>query len=352
MTLSTALEPTSTSNLTLNTFNAVANLTGCDTFGNPQGSKTLACLRNLPMGTLLNITIQQHDSTSSQNDGDVYLPTVDGDFLPSASSELTRQGRFVRMPVIIGWTEDDGTLFTPANTTMEEFLHIFYPDLTQTTISRLLELYPVEDFNANTEAGLSAEFYRTAQVFRDILLVCPSFLFGHAMADKYSQDLADADEHPEWRGGPKTGAIPVFLYSFNQTILTPSLESLGSPGLGVIHSSELAYVYASFTAYNTTGLVNPTEADYALLEQVSRSWTTFASVGLPTIPGKVTLKGWEGSYHPDVGMMDAGVYVVGGSDPGVSKLEGKGSNKVLVAQKLKERCGFLNSDAVIEQLKY
>ncbi|KAF5346951.1 hypothetical protein D9758_010128 [Tetrapyrgos nigripes] len=343
---STALEPTSTSNLTFDTFNAVANLTGCDTFGNPQGSKTLACLRNLPMEMLLNITIQQHDSTSSQNDGDIYLPTVDGDFLPSASSELTRQGRFVRMPVIIGWTEEDATLFTPANTTMEEFLHTFYPDLTQTTISRLLELYPVEDFNANTEAGLSAEFYRTAQVFRDILLACPSFLFGHAMADKFAED------HPYEAPDGGVPVPPVFLYSFNQTILTPSLERGGLPGLGVIHTSELAYVYANFATYNNTGLVHPTSSDFSLLEQVSRSWSSFATTGRPTITGKDTLQGWKGSYQPGAEMMDASVYVVGGSDPGMSTLEGKGSNKALAAQKLKERCEFLNSDAVIEQLKY
>jgi carboxylesterase type B len=342
---STALEPTSTSNLTLDTFNSVANLTGCDIFGNPQGPETLSCLRNLPMETLLNITIQQHDSSSNQNDGDIYLPTVDEDFLPLASSKLVQQGQFVRMPVIIGWTNNDATLFTPSNLTTEEFLSVFYPDLNQTSIERILDLYPTNDFVANIDAGLSAEFYRSAQIFRDILFVCPSFLFGHAMAEKFA-------EEEDYSKGGLPPPPPVFLYEFNQTILTPYLESVGAPGLGVIHTSELAYVYANFITYNVTGVIRPSVSDDALLEQVSRSWSTFASVGVPSVSGKDTLKGWKGSWQVGAEMMDASVYIVGGSNPGMSTLEGQGGNKALVAQKLKNRCGFLNSEQVIEQLKY
>ena len=42
---STALEPTSTSNLTVDAYNAIANLTGCVHGDGPQSSETLACLR-------------------------------------------------------------------------------------------------------------------------------------------------------------------------------------------------------------------------------------------------------------------------------------------------------------------
>ncbi|KAF5373152.1 hypothetical protein D9758_001437 [Tetrapyrgos nigripes] len=263
----------------------------------------LACLRNLLLETLLDITIQQHDSTSSQNDGDVYLPTVDGDFLLSVSSELTCQGRFVRMPVIIGGR------CNPFYASEYNYGGVFTH---QITIENLLGLYPIEDFNPNTKANLSAEFYHTAQVFWDILLACPSFLFGHAMVDEFTED--DSYEAPD-------GSVlvpPVFLYSFNQTIFTPSLESLGLAGLGVIHTSELVYIYANFTLYNTTGVIHPTSSDFTLLNQVSRSWSSFATTGRPTIRGKDTLQEWKGSYQPGAEMMDVSVYVVGGSDLGMS----------------------------------
>ncbi|THV00542.1 alpha/beta-hydrolase [Dendrothele bispora CBS 962.96] len=346
---STALEPTSTSNLTIDSFNAVANLTGCDTFGNPQGPETLSCLRQLPMETLLNVTIVQHDSTADSNDGDIYLPTVDGDFLPLASSELARRGMFVKMPVIIGWTKDDATLFTPSDKTAHEFLNIFYPDLNETTVETLLELYPAEDFAPNPAANLSVEFYRSAQVFRDIIMSCPSFLLGHAMAEKFFNDSDDTFDS----SSSNSTVPPVFLYEFNQTIHTPFLESIGLPGLGVIHTSELPYVYANFETYNITGVIRPTVSDFALLEQVSRSWTTFVNTGVPSLTDKDTLQDWKGSYQrPGAGMLDASLYVIGGPNAGISTLEGEGSNEAVAIQKLKERCEFLNRDDIIEQLKY
>lgn len=99
---STALEPGITANLTLDSFNGVAWGTGC-VRGDPQSLETLECLRSLPMETLLNITLTQADSNSSINNGDVYLPIVDGDFLPAAPSELIRTGRFTPVPFIGGW---------------------------------------------------------------------------------------------------------------------------------------------------------------------------------------------------------------------------------------------------------
>ncbi|KAK7471237.1 hypothetical protein VKT23_002645 [Stygiomarasmius scandens] len=336
---STALEPTSTSNLTVDSFNAVANLTGCDSFGNPQGPETLSCLRQLPMETLLNITIAQHDSTSDQNDGDTYLPTVDGDFLPLASSELTRRGMFVPMPVMIGWTKDDATLFTPSDRSTHEFLDVFYPDLNETTVARLLDLYPVTDFAPNLAANLSAEFYRSAQIFRDILFTCPSFLFGHAMAEKFVHSYGNS-------------VPPVFLYEFNQTIYVSFLESIDLPGLGVIHTSDLPYVYANIETYNVTGTIHATPSDFALVEQVSRTWSTFVNTGAPSLSGKNTLQGWEGSYQSGASMLDASLYIIGGSSSGMSTLEGEGSKQAVAVQKLKERCEFLNRDDIIEQLKY
>ena len=104
---STALEPTSTSNLTVDAYNAIANLTGCVHGDGPQSSETLACLRSLPFEKLLDATIEQRDSSATTNNGDVYLPTVDGDFLPLPSSELTLKGMFPKLPIIIGWTNDD-----------------------------------------------------------------------------------------------------------------------------------------------------------------------------------------------------------------------------------------------------
>ncbi|KAF9261260.1 alpha/beta-hydrolase [Marasmius fiardii PR-910] len=334
---STALEPGSTSNLTFDTFNTVTKLTGCDIDGDPQSDASLECLRGLPMEQLLNITVAQHDSTADQNDGDTYLPVVDDDFLPLASSELAQRGMFPRIPIMIGWTQDDLTLFTHTNintsSDTRDFIHLFFPDLTNTTLNTLLSLYPSSDFSPST--NFSAEFYRSATMFRDMLLVCPSFLFGHAMAQKYQND----NQSPA-----------VYYFDQNQTVYGEAFK-----GLGVVHSSELAYVFSNFKDLqaNDTGTINPTAADCDLQRRESRSWSSFANRGRPSLDGHETIEGWESAYGSDRrGMLDARLYVIGGLSGGISPLDGEGAKPEVARQKLRERCEFLNGEDVISQLKY
>ncbi|EEB90974.1 hypothetical protein MPER_10745, partial [Moniliophthora perniciosa FA553] len=306
---STALEPTSTSNFTITAYNEVANLTGCDTFGDPQSAETLACMRALSLENLLNFTITQHDSTSNND------------------------GRFPKLPVIIGWTENDAAIFTdsaiqtPSDT--YNFINSFWEGLTNDSIASILSLYPSTDFTPNRSANLSSEFYRSAQIFRDILFTCPSFYLGGAMAAKYSAD----NEVPE-----------VYYYVQNQTILSSTF--------GVIHTSELAFVFGNFSFYNGTGDIHPTKGDVELRQRQTRTWTSFANTGQSSLVGKETLEGWGPAYGIGDAMMDASIYVIGGPASGLSSLEGEGAKKAVGKQKLKERCGFLNSPKVIEQLQY
>lgn len=335
---STALEPTQTSNLTLSTFNAVAQWTGCTNGSDPQSTSTLACLRGLSMESLLNTTLAQQASTANDNDGDTYLPTIDGDFIPEAPSALLAAGKFNQIPFIAGWTKDDAAPFTSTEikTAADTLAYIsnIYTALKPTTLTSILALYPVSDFVANPTAALSAEFYRTAQIFRDILLTCPNFLLGAAMAKKMNSKTP-----------------PIYLFMQNQTILDSYAG--GAKGLGIVHTSDLPYVFGQFGDYNTTGYtVNPSASDYALHEAQSRSWSTFAHTGSPSLFGKTTLKGWTGSYNGwtgDVeGISGAKVYTIGGENAGLSAVDAG----AIAGQKLASRCAFLNSADVVKQLEY
>lgn len=295
------------------------------------------------METLLNITLAQQTSTSADNDGDTYLPTIDQDFLPLAASELVALGNFTHMPVIAGWTKDDAAPFTSTSITLPNetraMFEEYYTGLSSTTLDTLLSLYPVSDFAANEEAGLSQEFYRSAQIFRDILLTCPNFLLGAAMAKK-CDSAAD-------------NACPGFyIYMQNQTILGP--DSGTGAGLGVVHTSELAYVFGDIASYNVTNqsVVHTTDADWALMERASRSWSTFANVGVPSLKGRTTLGGWESSFDgwegDSEGVNGTKVYVIGGANEGLVGL----NEGAFAWQRLEERCGFLNSEEVVNELQY
>lgn len=89
------------------------------------------------METLLSVTIAQLDATSGVNDGDIYFPTMDGDFLPAVSSGLVRTSRFTEMLIMAGQTNINTRLFTPttiktANGT-QGFISTIYPTLKSTT---------------------------------------------------------------------------------------------------------------------------------------------------------------------------------------------------------------------------
>jgi carboxylesterase type B len=173
--------------------------------------------------------------------------------------------------------------------------------------------------------NLSSEFYRSARIFRDVLMVCPSLHFGAAIA--------------------KTHSNPVYHYSFNQTVVGPIIDAMNNvSGLGVGHTSEFAYVFDSFQAYNESGYpVRPTQVDYALMARASRSWTTFLATGHPSSPGHNTLHGWAPAYAAGT---SASIMTIGGPHEGISLPGGP------VDQRLEERCGFLNDAAIIAELAY
>jgi carboxylesterase type B len=306
-------------------------------------------LRNLDTETLLNASIETYSGDVSNNIGDCWLPVVDGDFLPDSPSNLVAQHRMANVTAIIGWADDDLGFFTPRTITTDndtqDFITSYLPDMNSTSVTELLSIYPVTDFSDNPSANLSANFYRSSRIFRDVLMTCmPSWMGGHLAA---------------------MGAS-VFLYDQNATVLTPLLEDLGSTGLGPVHTSEFAYVFGNLSHYNLTDDdlpgFDPTEEDFELAKRQTRSWSSFIAVGQPSLLSKETLQGWElafakgngtGEEWDPMSTEQTKVYVVGGGQPGTSSVEGDGAtNAKLAAQKLRERCAFLNSEDVIRQLQF
>ena len=329
---SQALEPGITGNFTLVQMQLLADATGCNTT-DLNSNETIACLRSLDTATVANASFDTYSADINHNIGDSWLPVVDGDFLPAAPSELLAQGRFANVTTMILWADNDMQFFTdPAIATEEDtraFVSGYQPAMTNQSINDLLALYPSSDFQDDTAANLSREFYRSAQIFRDIIMTCQPIYYGETLA--------------------KAGNT-VYLADQNQTLLTPILASLGFPGLGPIHTSEFAYTMGNLSHYNTSGYpFNPTAQDYRLQRQESRSWSTFAATGQPSLFAKDTLQGFEPAFQTP---NETAIFVIGGDDEGLSTFDGPSSRPGLRAQKLRSRCGFINSPSIIPQLQY
>ena len=172
---SQANEPGITGNFTIDGMQLMVDAVGCNT-SDLHSAETVQCLRDFDMETLLNASISTYVADIAHNIGDIWLPVVDGDFLPAAPSQLIKDGKFADVTTMIGWCENDLTAFTDTSITTDEqvhdFIQTYIPTMTSANVDKLLSLYPPSEFKDNEAANLSASFYRTAQIFRDIIMVC------------------------------------------------------------------------------------------------------------------------------------------------------------------------------------
>ncbi|KAK6957986.1 hypothetical protein Daesc_000778 [Daldinia eschscholtzii] len=336
---SQALEPGITANFTIDALQLVVDYVGCNTSA-LHSQETVACLRGLDMDTLLNASAATHQTDIAHNIGDIWLPVVDGDFLPAPPSQLIAEGRFANVTVMMGWCDNDLTLFTDTDISTpqdtRDFIKTYVSSVSDSNIDELLSLYPSADFSANPAANLSSEFYRAARIFRDILMVCEPVYYGAALSAKGNS---------------------VYLYDWNQTILDPILEYVeGVAGLGPVHTAEFAYIFGNISHYNFSDYpFDPTPEDYSLVTRGSRSWSTFTSRGVPSLEGHITFEGFTPSFPVgSQGDTDGtfSVFVAGGSSEGLSATDGPDSRPEIAAQKLKERCAFINSDKIIKELHF
>lgn len=324
-----SLEPGVVSSITENAMKALVDYVGCNET-DFHSSDTLLCLRNHSMDSLLQASLETY--RSDINVGDIWLPSIDGDFLPECPSALLKQGKFAKnLNVMLSWCEDDVTLFTDESISTADdtrnFIANYVPNLSSENLDELLSLYPGSDFATNGE--LSAEFYRSARMFRDIVMTCPALYFGEGVATK--------------------NANTVYFYHWNQTILGPVLEHLGHPpGMGPIHTAEFAYVFGNLSHYKMDGVpFNPSPSDLELTVRASRSFSTFVGLGKPGLPNSNTFQGFNPAFaRPG----QTKVFVVGGPDEGLSYIDGLQANHALASQKIRERCSFLNSEEVLKEL--
>ncbi|KAK2608375.1 hypothetical protein QQS21_003060 [Conoideocrella luteorostrata] len=330
---SQALEPGITGRFTADAMKLVVDYVGCNKTA-LHSAATIQCLRNFDMNKLLNASLTTYSSDIAHNIGDVWLPVVDGDFLPAAPSKLIKEHRFSNVTTMMGWCQDDLTYFTDANITTAKdtfnFISAYAPDLTKDNVNKLLALYPVSEFPPNRPANVSSEFYRAARVFRDILMTCQPV--------GYAQQIAAAGN-------------TVYLYNWNQTILDAYLSQVVKrPGLGPIHTSEFAYIFGNLSHYDIGNYkFNPTKSDYQLKDRGSRSWSTYASTGQPGLKGHDTFQGFKPAFTDK---NQVNIFVVGGPHEGLSAIDGPNAHPAVKEQRLRERCAFINSPEIIEQLRY
>jgi para-nitrobenzyl esterase len=224
------------------TATAFANDVGCGDAGDQ-----LACLRALPAATLVDATQAEGGFIAA---GFGFGPVVDGGFLPDQPRTLFDDGRFAKVPYILGSNSDEGTLFllgtTPVTTEAQYLARLtaqFGP-----LASQVAAVYPASSYPTPQDA--------LARVVGDSILVCSTY-------DTAKRAAA--------------GGARAYLYNFAREI---PIDILQQAGLRAFHGAEIVYVFGS--------IAPPAPEDGTLGETIRGYWTRFARSGNPN--GKGALK--------------------------------------------------------------
>ena len=245
---------------------------------------------------------------------------VDGDFIPDAPSKLVATGQFApNIPIIQGWNENDGSLYTPAYITDEAgvlgFLKALGPGLTNASLHTALQLYPVTDFVAS--ATKSAQWFRAAQLIRDIVFTCPAIRFAEATVKRGSD---------------------AYLYNLNQTAFARRFAAANQQYLEVSHYSDIPYVFNSVAQVTLPDA--PLASDITLAHNLSGSWSTFTWTGNPCGKGE-SICNWPQAFSSRTYGVKATVEVIGGPDAGPKELTRAGGTEAINGENLWARCDFI-----------
>lgn len=207
----------------------IVTAVGCD-----GALDVLACLRAAPVDALL-------DAYGNFELAGTPI-SVDGAFLPAHPRALFDSGAFSRVPYLMGFNSDEGTLFfigatpitTPAEYTAE--LTARYGALAP----QIEAVYPVTSFPTPQDA--------LVRVVGDSSLVCPT---------------VDVARRVSAAKNPRT-----YVYNFARVIPLPFVSLLD---LGAFHGAEIPYVFNSVPP--------PTTSDTQLANRMQEYWTSFALKG-------------------------------------------------------------------------
>jgi carboxylesterase type B len=106
----------------------------------------IACLRAQNTSTLVTANVVHPFQGRTSNPNFFYTPTIDGDFVQDHLYTLFREGKFIRVPTMIGDDDNEGTAFAANASTPDaviSFLTDNYPQLTPADDARITQLYPL-----------------------------------------------------------------------------------------------------------------------------------------------------------------------------------------------------------------
>ncbi|TFK27844.1 EstA protein [Coprinopsis marcescibilis] len=224
----------------LSLFKYYAEAAGC---GKGTVLEQLTCLRKAPVSALA----RAQDGATPVAVGSGYRqfhPVVDGKIIADFPTRLISQGKFARVPLIVGATTNE-TL--GGGTEVPESLKRFFPSITDADIAALESAYELKDF--------PSEDLRYQALIGDVQLKAARSILGTAFSRR---------------------GIEAYAYRYNQRNPT-------NGGTGVWHASENWMMFrGTNTGFNGTTTFTPLdEAERNFARELIAYWLSFVRTGNP-----------------------------------------------------------------------
>ena len=166
-----------------------------------------------------------------------------------------------KVPVLLGTNRDEGTEFTKCKTTanqtdLDEWMGATGQlGASPEQVAQLKVQYPPTRYSNTTFA--TAEWWASVRMVGDYAMTCP--------ARRTARHHAAASANPVW------------LYFFDhKPLLVNAIEAFTKKPMGVLHGSELVFVFGQVELLDT--------AERKLAEEFQLYWTNFAKYGDPNGP--------------------------------------------------------------------
>lgn len=204
---------------------------------------SLECLREADYATFLNATNSVPSLLSYTSVALSYLPRPDGTVITKSPDILGKEGKYAKVPIIIGDQEDEGTLFalfqsniTNTDELVDYLSTIFFHNANQTVIEDLVALY--SDISTNGSPFRTWLFNNWYPEFKRLAAILGDLTF--TLTRRATLEIASSI----------TPDLPMWSYL--------SSYDYGTPIMGTFHGSDILQVFfgilpnyasASFHAY-------------------------------------------------------------------------------------------------------
>ncbi|KAI4646799.1 hypothetical protein J4E93_005023 [Alternaria ventricosa] len=209
---------------------------------------TLQCLRDVPYETIAPYGYQ----------GLEWFHVIDGSLIPRYGQQSLREGKFAKIPLILGTNTDEGFGVNGVNgdsDAINQLVHSKRWNVNETVAEKLLELYPNDPtlgepygWGNRTWPQFGLQYKRYQSIATDLTMYAPRRLLAQSMSEHVDQVYSYRWDAPKFNNTPET--------------------------IGVNHFSEIPFVFGN-PEQQLTPLGNSSE-NIALSKLVMRMWTSFA----------------------------------------------------------------------------